>query len=67
MKAPRKLRGTKVVIKEDLTKENKNFLKATVASNKISNAWSWDERIFITEESMEMVCVIHCLTDINKL
>ena len=67
MKARRKLKGTTVVIKQDLTKDNNNILKAAVDSDKISKAWSWDGRIFAVKNGTDTVSVIHAIADINKL
>ena len=42
----RKLEGTGIVIKEDLTMENQKLLKATTENPKVSTAWTKDGNIF---------------------
>ena len=46
IKNRRKLKGTKVVIKEDLTAQNQQLLRATNAHEKVKTSWNKDFKIF---------------------
>lgn len=67
IRARRKLAGSPIVIREDLTKINHNLLKAAKDNDKVNNAWSWDGRILATKNGSSRVYPIRNESDIAKL
>lgn len=64
----RKLKGSRVVIKEDLTCQNQQLLKKTQNHNLVENAWSNDGKIFAPFKSDERSYVkkIRDLSDLDN-
>lgn len=67
LRARRQLKGTRVIIREDLTKINQNLLKAAKANVKVTNAWSWDGRIYATVNGSDSVHTIRDQGDVNRI
>ena len=67
LRARRKLKGSRTVIKEDLTVTNLHLLKSVKDNTNISNAWSWDGRIFATKNGSNTVISIKDTTEVAKL
>lgn len=67
IKARRHLKGTKIVIKEDLTVQNQILLRSVKTSEVTSNAWSWDGKIFCTKTGSGKIHSIHSTDDLKKL
>lgn len=67
LRARRALKGSRVVIREDLTKTNQDLLKAALASESVSTAWSWDARIYAKLKDTNTVVIIRSQGDVDKL
>lgn len=68
LRARRKLKGSKVVIKEDLTATNLKLLSATASHDEVDKAWSWDGRIFCKKtDDSGRIFPIRSKLDIAKL
>lgn len=70
MNERRKLKGSKTVIAEDLTKSNARLLTAAYTNRNTTAAWSIDGRIFAVVKdanNREKKKVITCLSDLNHL
>lgn len=65
----RKLKGTGIVIKEDLTWENQKLLRATLDLPSVSSAWTKDGVIFalLKKDGNEIVQRVKCADDLKKL
>jgi hypothetical protein len=62
----RSLKGTRIVIREDLTPMNQALLKDTSDLERVDNAWSSDGKIYAKLISGSIVRVTH-VTDLEKL
>lgn len=67
IQARRKLKGSKIVIREDLTRENAILLKAAWDSPKTTSTWSTDGRVFAIKHGSVNRNIIRNLADIEKL
>lgn len=65
----RKLKGTGIVIREDLTKQNQTLLKTASNHDLVSSAWSHDGKIIalVTKNGTEFKKQIRCLRDLTQL
>ena len=64
----RKLKGTKIVVKEDLTYRNQQLLKTTQEHRGTDNAWSKDGKIFahFVKDGEKIIRRIKDLEDLEK-
>ncbi|PIK60325.1 hypothetical protein BSL78_02756 [Apostichopus japonicus] len=69
IKNRRKLKGTKIVIREDLTKPNQDLLKATKNCPMVKSAWSHDGKIIalVNKNGSEFKKRIWGLNDLQRL
>ena len=70
MKNRRKLKGSGIVVAEDLTKQNGELLHKTSKHKKVNSAWSMDGRIFAAVKSTngrETRKLITSLEDLENL
>ncbi len=66
----KKLKGTKMVISEDLTKKRLNLLKATSKHPSVSSAWSHDGKIYAsvktTTEGKNLIIPVHSTSNLKN-
>lgn len=69
LKNRRKLKGTKIVIQEDLTKANHQLLQATKSNPLVKSAWSYDGNIIalINKNGNEFTKRIYGPSDLKRL
>ena len=70
IKSRRKLKGSGIVVAEDLTKKNASLLSQTLRSEKVQTAWSTDGRIFAlikTTSGKEMKKIITSAAALSNL
>ena len=69
IKNRKKLKGTKIVIKEDLTRANHNLLRSTITHPSVSSAWSKDGVIFALtkKEGADVVTRVGKQDDLKEL
>jgi len=67
IKARRKLKGSSVVIKEDLSRKNAKLLQDTKALESVSKAWSDDGRIIALLKDDTTKVLINWKTDLSAL
>ena len=69
LKNRRKLKGTGIVIREDLTQRNQVLLKASSNNEFVKSAWTHDGKVIalVTKNGTEFKKQIKCLGDLSQL